>query len=578
MRTGIYFRLRRVFAFAAAAILGLVLAGASGAAADTVAPRTAGADAAALAAPAADCAALAGSLRLPDVTVDLAQADTSGKFTIPQGQQGAGMTIPGLPPFCEVSLTQANPPDTDRIHIEVWLPLSTWNGRFEGVGGGGYSCGISYTELAPALQGGYAAASTDCGHSGSQLDGSFALDPDRSLNWPLIVDFAYRGIHEMTVDAKAVVAAFYGTGARYSYFNGCSTGGREGLMEAQRYPRDYNGILSGSPAINWDQFQIAQLWGEFAMKQLGDYLPQCKFDAFQQAAITACEVTGGVNYGEIMNPADCRFNPFSLVGLSTPCGTITRTDAEVVQLNLRGETTGFPNGKSLWYGLEPGTSFSSLDGTTTASGVTSPAPYSITVEWLQYWLTRDPGFNLQTLTIGQLDRFFTQSVTEFALMDTGNPNLSAFRDAGGKILIWTGLADELIYPQGAIQYYDRVTSAMGGLQRTQSFARLFLAPGNGHCGADSTGPVLSPAGEFTALADWVEHGTAPATLLATKTSASGAVTETRPLCAYPDGAVYNRTGSLNDAASFHCAPVFHGPGPLTTPGDRQHESDIGLFP
>jgi hypothetical protein len=566
-RIGNHLRLRYVFTLAVVALLGLALAGTGGAAASTsvggamaTAIAAAGADPAGSIA-AADCATLAGSLRLPDVTVDLAQADTSGKFTVPPGQQGAGMTIPGLPPFCEVSLTQANPPATDQIHIEVWLPLTTWNGRFEGVGGGGYSCGIMYEELASALQSGYAAASTDCGHSGSQSDGSFALNPDRTLNWPLIVDFAYRGIHEMTVDAKAVVAAFYGTGARYSYFNGCSTGGREGLMETQRYPRDYNGVLAGSPVINWDQFQVAQIWGEFAMKQLGDYLPQCKFTAFEDAAIAACEVTGGVNYGEIMNPADCRFNPFSVVGLSTPCGTITRTDAEVVQLTLRGETTGFPSGKFLWYGLEPGTSFASLDDTTTtASGVTSPTPYAITVQWLQYWLTRDPGFNWQTLTIGQLDRFFTQSATEFALLETSNPDLSAFRDVGGKILIWTGLADELVYPQGVIQYYDRMIGAMGGRQRTQSFARLFLAPGDGHCGIAeySTGPIPSVEGEFTALTNWVEHGTAPATLLATRTS--GTVTETRPLCAYPDGAVYNGTGSLNDAASFHCALVFHAPG------------------
>jgi hypothetical protein len=504
---------------------------------------------------AANCAALSG-LSLPNTTVDLAQADTSGSFTIPAGQLGAGSVITGLPQFCEVSLTETNPPATDKVNIEVWLPLQGWNRRFQGVGGGGFVSGISWNSLAPALQAGYATASTDTGHPASQSNGSFALNSDGSLNWPEIDDFAYRGIHEMTVDAKAVIDAFYGANASYSYFNGCSTGGRQALMEAQRYPRDYNGILAGSPAINWSKFMVAQIWPEFVMKQLGDYLPQCKLAAFRQAAISACEVAGGVNYGEIMNPADCRFNPYSLVGESTPCGTITTTDAQAVELITRGETASFPQGRFLWYGLEPGTDFSGLANTTTTSGVTSPSPLSISVEWFQYWLTRNPDFNWESLTIKDLDRFFVQSETEFAVMETDNPDLARFRDAGGKIVIWTGLADQLIFPQGAVQYYQQVIRTMGGLTRTQSFARLFLAPGNGHCGGDSVGPV--PSNQFSALTSWVENGTAPATLLASATTSSGA-TETRPLCAYPDGAVYNGTGSLSDAASFHCALVFRGP-------------------
>ncbi len=507
------------------------------------------------------CAGLASALNLADTTVTSAAANSTGSFTIPAGQPGGGTPVTGLPPFCDVTLTEANPPASDRIHVEIWLPLAGGNGRLQAVGGGGYSCGISYGAMAPALEAGYTTASTDCGHTPAQDDGSFALNPNGSLNWPLIDDFAYRGIHQMTVDAKAVMTAYYGSAPAYSYFNGCSTGGREGLMEAQRYPGDYNGILSGSPAVSWDELLIAQLWGEFAMERLRDYLPQCKFTAFQLAAVQACQTYHGVNYGEIMNPAGCAFNPYSLVGRFTPCGTITRADARVVQLVLRGETSGFPDGRSLWYGLEPGTDFAGLVNTATASGVTTPSPFPLAVDWLRYWLTRNPDFNWQTVTVRQLDQFFAQSTTEFAVMDTSNPDLTAFREAGGKILIWTGLADQLIYPRGVERYYDNVIGAGGGLAATRTFARLFLAPGNGHCGGDSYGPVA--AGQFSALANWVEHGTAPATLLATTAGSAGTAAETRPLCPYPDGAVYNGAGSIDSAASFHCAPAFSGPGPTS---------------
>jgi hypothetical protein len=508
---------------------------------------------------AASCAGLASALNLADTTVTGAAADTAGSFTIPAGQPGGGSPVTGLPPFCDVTLTETNPPASDRIHIEVWLPLTGGNGRLQAVGGGGYSCGISYAAMAPALAAGYATVSTDCGHPPAQDNGSFALNANGSLNWPLIDDFAYRGIHEMTVAAKAVMTAYDSSAPVYSYFNGCSTGGREGLMEAQRYPGDYNGILSGSPAVNWDELLIAQFWGEFAMERLGDFLPQCKFTAFQLAAVQACETYRGVDYGEIMNPADCDFNPYALVGRSTPCGTITSADARVVHLVLRGETSGFPNGKPLWYGLEPGTDFAGLVNTATANGVTTPSPFPITVAWFRYWLTRNPDFNWRAITVRQLDQFFVQSATEFAVMDTSNPDLTAFRAAGGKILIWTGLADQVIYPQGVVRYYDNVAGAAGGLAATESFARLFLAPGDGHCGSDSYGPVA--ADQFSALARWVESGTAPATLPATTAGSSGTATETRPLCAYPDGAVYNGAGSIDGAANFHCAPVFSVPAP-----------------
>lgn len=210
------------------------------------------------------------------------------------------------------------------MDIEAWLP-SQWNGRFQGVGGGGYSCGINgytegYAEMAPAISGGYATAATDCGHSGSPYDASFALRADGTLNVPLVEDFLYAGIHDMTVDGKAVTQVYYPSALRYSYFNGCSNGGREGLVEAQMFPADYNGIVSGSPAINATEFLPAELWPDLVMLQSNDFLPTCIQTAFTDAVIAAC----GDGSGVIENPAACRFNPFTLVGEVTPAARSPR--------------------------------------------------------------------------------------------------------------------------------------------------------------------------------------------------------------------------------------------------------------
>ena len=209
-------------------------------------------------------------------------------------------------------------------------------------------------------------------------------------------------------------------------------------------------------------------------------------------------------------------------------------------------------GKKLWYGLERGASLAGLAGTTTsASGVTTGAPFPITVSWLGTWLQRNPSWNWQTLTYPQFDRLFAQSVAEFSgTIATDNPDLSAFRDDGGKILIWHGLADQLIFPQGTINYYQRVQQAMGGPAATDSFARLFLAPGAQHC-ASAAGPA--PADPLKAVVNWVQHGKAPASILGVVTDpATNAVTLSRPLCLYPQMDYYKGHGSVTKASSFTC--------------------------
>ncbi|MGH9057099.1 MAG: tannase/feruloyl esterase family alpha/beta hydrolase [Acidimicrobiales bacterium] len=483
--------------------------------------------------------AIQADLHEPGVTVTSATAVTNGDYTSPAPNS---FTETGLPMLCAVTLTDQGAAG-NLMNTEVWLPAD-WNGRFLGVGGGGFSCGIYDFELASGVQSGYATAATDCGLPGGlpRFTGSYALNSNDTLNLPLIDDFAYNGIHQMSVVGKEVTQGFYSNAPAYSYFDGCSTGGREALQEAQKYPGDYNGIVSGSPAINWTQFIPAEIWPELVMMQSNDFLPTCKESAFTQAVVAAC----GTN-GVILNPSACRWSPFELVGTVTPCGTITATDAAVVAKIWGGPTTnGTSNGKKLWYGLEPGASFAGLAGTVTSSnGVTTSNPFPIAVSWLGTWVQQNPNWDWQTLTYAQFDQLFSQSEAEFTnVIETSNPNLTAFRDDGGKILIYHGLADQLIFPQGTINYYRQVQHTMGGPNKTDSFARLFLAPGAQHC-ASAAGPM--PDDPLGAVVNWVEHGQAPASLVGTLATGSSSL-----LCMYPLHAAYTGSGPTNQASSYQC--------------------------
>lgn len=492
-----------------------------------------------------DTATIQSAVHLASGTVDSAVLNTGGNFTRP----GAVAPITGLPAFCDVNITQTDAAG-NAIHIVTWLP-EKWNGDFQGLGGSEYSCGISYVSLALAIREGYSTAATDCGHTGPAGNGSWALNSDGTLNEALITDFASAGIHDMSVVGEAVTNAFYTRRASFSYFNGCSTGGREGIMEARRYPADYNGIVAGAPAINWAKFIPAEIWPQLVMNSSHDFLPACKATAFVKAAVKACDAQhDGVADGVIANPAKCGWNPDKLVGSKTPCGVITRTDAAVVGRIWAGPTT--TSGKPLWYGLERGASLTGLAGTiTTPAGATAGNPFSVPVSWLGTWLRRDPRWNWRTLTYTQFDMLFQQSVTEFSsVLSTDNPNLAAFKKDGGKILIWHGLADQIIFPRGTINYYQRVQQQMGGPAATGSFARLFLAPGAQHC-ASAAGPA--PADPLGAVVNWVQHGKAPASILGTITNpVTGAVIRSRPLCGYPRVARYTGHGSTNEARNFTC--------------------------
>jgi feruloyl esterase len=442
---------------------------------------------------------------------------------------------------CRVGATVTHPPTGCRVKVFIALPTKGWNGRFQGTGGGGYSGG-NPGGLSRPVRLGYAAAATDTGHEGGTA--TFALGADGRLNWHSVQDNAYLGIHEMTVLGKALTEAFYGKAPRYSYFVGGSTGGRQGLMEAQRYPDDYDGIISACPAINWHRFIPADLWPQIVMVACGNFVPKAKLDAATAAAVASWDARDGVTDGVIDDPSRCTYDPKELVGTQVGDSPFTEADADVIRKIWEGPRG--QDGRFLWYGVARGTDLSALAGT-----VGSPLagkPFSIPKDWFRYFLLQDPKWDWTTLTPAGFEVLWKQSVEEFgAVIGTDDPDLTRFRDRGGKIIVTHGLADQLIPADGTIDYYKRLTQRMGGRDEVGRFARLFLAPGVDH---GFRGAGATPIGQMEAILRWVEEGTPPDKLMAERRDRSGNVTRTRPLFPYPQVAKYRGTGSSDEAENF----------------------------
>ncbi len=472
-------------------------------------------------APVCPCESLV-KVSLPNTTIDSAALDPS---------DGS----------CRVTATVTHPPSGDRVRIFIGLPVTNWNGRFRGNGGGGFLGGSASSLRGPVAQG-YAAGATDTGHEGGS--GRFALDAKGRLNWQAIRDNAHLGIHEMTVVGKALTREFYGKAPRYSYFVGGSTGGRQGLMEAQRYPDDYDGIVSGCPAINWHRFVPAELWPQVVMVAAGNFVPKSKLEAATTAAVAACDALDGVKDGVIADPTRCAYDPKALVGTNVRGDTFTEADADVIRKMWEGPRG--QDGSFLWYGLARGTDLSAL-ASTKGSPLTGQ-PFGIALDYFKYFLLQDPEWDWKTLTPAGFELLWRQSVEQYGeVIGTDNPDLTRFRDRGGKLIISHGLADQLIPAEGTIDYYRRVQQRMGGARKTSKFARLFLAPGVDH-GFRGAGP--SPTGQMEAILRWVEERRAPDMLLAEKRDSSGRVIQTRPLFPFPQAARYKGSGSTDDATNF----------------------------
>ena len=440
-----------------------------------------------------------------------------------------------------VTATVSHPPATDRVKVFIALPTKGWNGRFRGHGGGGF-VGGNAGSLRGAVSQGYVAGATDTGHEGGS--GSFALGDKGRLNWQDIRDNAYLGIHEMTVTGKALARAFYGKDPKYSYFYGSSTGGRQGLSEAQRFPEDYNGIYSGCPAVNWTHFVPGLLWPQVVMAEAKHLVPKAKLDAVTAAAIAACDAADGISDGVIDDPSRCTWDPQAFVGTKVGEEVFTGDDARVVREMWAGPRG--VGGRMIWHGLTRGTDLNALGGS--GGAPLAGKPFSVGLDWFRYFLVQDPQWPGTALGKAEFELLQRQSVEQYgAVFGTDNPDLTRFRDHGGKVIIVHGMADQLIPHEGSVDYYRRVQAAMGGPERTAEFARLFLVPGVDH---GMRGAGATPVGQMDALLRWVEDGQAPDLIDAEKRDAGGKIIRTRPVYPYPQYAKYRGTGSTDDAANF----------------------------
>jgi feruloyl esterase len=481
---------------------------------------------------ASPCDSLA-ALTLKDATISRVQLVAAGTFSPPGEQQAVrapATAFKDLPEFCRVAATLTPSADSD-IKVEVWLPANGWNGKFQAVGNGGWAGAISYPAMASAIRAGYASASTDTGHVGGR--GTFALGHPEKL-----IDFAWRSEHEMTETAKAVIHAFYGTAPKRSYWNGCSTGGRQGLKEAQKFPDDYDGIIAGAPANR----TAISLWIAHAvLKDPASYIPPAKYPIIHQAALAACDAVDGLKDGLIDDPTKCRFDPKVLLcnGSDNPsCLTAPQvTAAKKIYSPAINPFTG----QQLFSSLVPGTE---LGWGVQALG---PDPSANIYDQYRYVVFKDPDWDWKTFNFDS--DVVRGDLPENLIMNATDPNMKPFFSHGGKLLLYHGWSDPNVPALNTIKYYNSVVDNLGGTSNAGNSVRLFLEPGMGHCGGGEGPNVFDTIG---ALERWVEQGQAPETLTASHIT-NGNVDRTRPLCPYPQVARYKGTGSIDDASNFMCA-------------------------
>ncbi len=478
-------------------------------------------------------------LHLPSTAITLAQSVAAGAFQppatalAPPGPRGPSPYAP-LPPFCRVAGTIKPTPDSD-IRFEVWMPSEGWNGKFLGVGNGVWAGTIPYYEMAGPLLRGYATAATDDGHQGNPLDASFAAGHPQKL-----IDFGYRGPHEMTVGAKATLAAFYGKPASRSLFASCSTGGRQGLMEAYRYPGDYDGISSMAPANPMVPLMMSSLWtGYVALKDEASRIPPAKFGVVHRAVVAACDADDGVTDGVIGAPQRCHFDPAVLqckASDAPDCLTAPQVAA------LRGIYGGPKNprtGQQIYPGFEPG---SEAMFPIQTSG---PEPFAVATTFMRDLVFKDAKWDFRSFDYDKDASRALQAAS--SVLDVPPKGLDAFFARGGKLLLSHGWADGLIPSLSTVNLYEALSARLGPRKSAQA-VRLFMVPGMGHC-SGGDGPFVVDV--VAAIDDWVAGGHAPERIVASNPPAGPP--RTRPLCPYPQEAQYAGTGSTDEAQNFKCA-------------------------
>ncbi|MBO0720947.1 MAG: tannase/feruloyl esterase family alpha/beta hydrolase [Blastocatellia bacterium] len=500
---------------------------------------------------AASCEGLA-ELKLPNTTIKAAQSVAPGKFPPPDG---TATTYQDLPAFCRVAGV-IKPTNDSEIKFEVWLPSENWNGKFHGIGNGGFAGSISYPGLAGALSHGYAAASTDTGHGGN--DAAWALGhPEK------IVDYGHRAIHEMTEKAKLIVKAFYGDGPKRSYFASCSNGGRQALMEAQRYPDDYDGIIAGAPANSFTQILIGFAWDmQATLNDPASYISSKKLKAIEAAVVAGCDARDGVTDGVLDDPTKCGFDPAVLLCKGAETDECL-TDKQIAALK-KIYAGPHAKGNQIIPGFTPGGE-TGLGGWTpwiTGATPTSALQFFFSTQTFKNMIYNDPAWDYKSFDLERDSKLAEEKLAP--ILNATDPDLKAFSARGGKLILYHGWNDAALPPMNTVNYFKNVTGKLGKRQ-TDSFVRLFMAPGMQHCGGgpgpDHFGQWVTkdqsdPQHDMTlALEQWVEKGVAPDRIIATKLQGAGATTavsRTRPLCPYPQVARYKGSGSTDDAENFKC--------------------------
>ncbi|KAE9369106.1 tannase and feruloyl esterase [Stipitochalara longipes BDJ] len=461
--------------------------------------------------------------------------------------------------FCNVSLTYTHPGQDDNINVHVWLPMTHWNGRFQGTGGGGFATGMFDSMLAVGVSQGYSAAATDGGHFGGGENmlsaAKWALLSPGNVNLYALQNFAHVALNDMTIIGKAVTESFYGAAPKYSYWNGCSTGGRQGIMMAQRYPDAYHGILAAAPAINFEKLILGGYWAQFVMNRLGVYPSECEMEAIANATVKACDKLDGVEDGIIAAPGLCNFHSQTLIGKEVRCkddSTVKISDGAVAVAEETWKGATSATGKHLHPGLTKGTPFRVLAGTKCHdNGTCFGTPFPMAPEWISYFIKKDPDFDATTITTQkEWDKIFHASVQEHnSMIGTDDPDLSEFRDAGGKMITWHGIADPLVLVNGTSQYYEQVEKLDPDVR---NYYRYFEAPGVWHCGG---GKGAFPSHSMDALVRWVEHGGVPDVLAAETQPVGDEDVRKLNLCPYPLVAAY-QGGDTADAKSYACKESF----------------------
>jgi feruloyl esterase len=486
------------------------------------------------------------SLSLEHATITLAESVPAGKFSLPNGGERAAPnlgTFKQLPAFCRVAATLKPSADSD-IKMELWMPLANWNGKFQAVGNGGWAGAISYMGgdaaanggpggMAGALQNGYATASTDTGHD--DAGAKFALGHPEKL-----IDYAYRAIHEATITSKAILAAFYGAPPKLSYFNGCSTGGRQALVEAQRYPEDFDGILAGAAANPKAHLDAWRVWMAQAMfKDEGSYIPATKYSLIHEAVLGRCDALDGVKDGLIENPMQCHFDPAVLQckGADGPqCLTKPQVAAaQIIMAPARDRHTG----SLIFPGFEPGNELG------WGQLLRGPGPYDTATDDFRYVIFGNPNWDWRTFDLERDTALADKAVT--GTLESVDANLTKFAQRGGKLLIYHGWADQDIAPQASVNFYKTTSKAT---KASSDWIRLFMMPGMQHCRGGEGPNNFDP---MAAIEQWVEKGKPPDRIIASHRLRDGTVDRTRPLCQYPQVAKYKGSGSIDEAANFTCA-------------------------